>query len=156
MKLTEQTIDGAQRQLKSIMISNLMGAAIAAILFKMDPLGWTRPTYNPTVVFVMQATFELATLAAIVGALYMFKQNDIKAKLTTGLEAERALHLAKYGRWRLNTIGWTLIANICCYYMFGHTPSFFYMAVILLIAHVFIVPTKNRCNAETNYNNSQL
>ena len=100
--------------------------------------------------YMLLAIVELATLAAIPLTLYMFRVKSIKNQLTTlGAEA-----LQRYGILRLMILGACVMTNTLFYYM-TMTPSYGYMAIILVLAMTFIYPSRKRCEAEISTNPTQ-
>ncbi len=95
--------------------------------------------------FMLQTVSELATLIAIPLALYMFRVKGIKQLLV----ANPAVQLTRFGILRLLMLGAGIVSNTLFYYM-TMTPSYGYMAIILLIAMTFVYPTKQRCIEETS------
>ena len=96
-------------------------------------------------VFVVSTTMILLTLAVIPLSLYLFK---IKA-VNNDLLARKEKALKKWGSLRLVLMGTILVANTFLYYAFAFESSFGYLAVIVLLTFAFIVPTMNRCIADT-------
>lgn len=38
-----------------------------------------------------------------------------------------------------------LVVNVCFYYIYAYSVAFGYMAIVLAIVTIFIIPTKERC-----------
>ena len=90
------------------------------------------------------AIMEVATLACVFLALRLFKFKQIHQALVT----EKAPALLKFGIIRLMLLELPMLSNTLFYYMYMNT-TFGYLAIILLLCLPFVVPTMNRCIAET-------
>lgn len=98
---------------------------------------------NNTAEFLCATTMEIATICLIPLALRLFKfefvSKDIKANGVKG-----------HYRWaliRMAMLILPMIINTMLYYLFIKV-EFAYMAIILAISLVFIIPTKARCESE--------
>ncbi|MCD7714517.1 MAG: hypothetical protein LUI08_06305 [Prevotella sp.] len=94
--------------------------------------------------FILLTTMELLTICAIPLALRLFKFNKIKRKLINSPEG-----LLRCGLWRLAMLMAPLLINTLLYYLFVKA-AFGYLAIILLLASVFVYPSAGRCKAEIN------
>lgn len=95
--------------------------------------------------YMLLTIVELMTLAAIPLSLYLFKMKSLKNQLM-----ERPVEsLQRYGILRLLILGCGVVVNTLLYYM-TMTPSYGYMAIILVLAMTFIYPSRKRCEAETS------
>lgn len=94
--------------------------------------------------FILLTIMELFTLCAVPLALRLFKFAVIRQQL----REQREKALLKWGLLRMDLLCLPMILNAVCYYVFM-TPAFAYLSAILLLSLVFIFPTYNRCQAET-------
>ena len=89
------------------------------------------------------AGFELLTIATIPLALRLFRFEAVRA----ALEVRPAEALKKWGLLRLVLLESLLVANTLLYYLFVKA-AFGYLAIILLLCLLLVVPTRKRCEGE--------
>lgn len=93
--------------------------------------------------FIITMAMELLTIAAIPVALKLFKikhiEEYIKAKGVSG-------HY-KMAMTRMHMLTLPMLLNIILYYAYMKV-AFAYLAIILAISLIFIIPTKQRCDSE--------
>jgi len=97
--------------------------------------------------YAVSTVMILLTLAFIPLSLRLFKFR----RVADDLKERKAEALCKWGGLRLILLGGLLVVNTLLYYMFGFEPSLGYLAVITLLAMPFVLPTKNRCEAEVKF-----
>lgn len=95
--------------------------------------------------YYVQMVMILLTLGFVPLALRLFKFNSIHAALM----AHPADALLKWGSIRVLILGLLLVANTLLYYIYGFEPSYGYLAVMVMLTMPFILPTLERCKAET-------
>lgn len=95
--------------------------------------------------FITQTGAILLTLALVPFALRMFK---IK-RIHNDLMARKEKALKQWGGLRLGILGLLLLANTMLYYIFGLEPAFGYLAIVIALTLPFVLPTRERCKAET-------
>lgn len=101
---------------------------------------------NKTVaLFVFTSIMELVTLISIPLALRLFKIKKIREELMAMKEEA----LGKWGVLRLTMLADTMMINTVLYYIFMNV-AFGYLAIILFISIMFILPTKSRCYSDIN------
>ena len=96
---------------------------------------------NPVVEYVVDMVAVCLTIALVPLALLLMYCQSVRRKLPE-----------KYARW-----AWTrqlLLQSVCaidavCYGLF-EKASYFYLAIISLLAMVFVSPSQKRCEAETS------
>ena len=96
---------------------------------------------NPVVEYVVDMLAVCLTIALVPLALRLMYCQSVRRKLPE-----------KYARW-----AWTrqlLLQSVCaidavCYGLFDKA-SYFYLAIISLLAMVFVYPSQKRCEAETS------
>lgn len=115
---------------------------VAVLLFETDmlPCGALK-TSDASMEFVAATAMELLTLCAIPVALRLFRFGGVAA----GLATPRGL--LRWGMVRLLMLCLPMLANTLLYYMFMNV-AFGYMAIILLLCLVFVLPTRSRCESE--------
>lgn len=95
--------------------------------------------------FVFTSIMELVTLISIPLALRLFKIKKIREELMAMKEEA----LGKWGVLRLTMLADTMMINTVLYYIFMNV-AFGYLAIILFISIMFILPTKSRCYSDIN------
>ena len=114
-------------------------------------VGTLWPTFLPLwhvsegVLMTLSSTSILMTLAVIPFALRFFKFKTIQHSLYS----HPGQALLRWGLLRLLMLGTLLLFNLLMYYFLGDEPTFGWLAVILVLVLPFVVPTKERCLAET-------
>lgn len=96
--------------------------------------------------FICQIIFQLGTLALIPLALRLFKFRKIHEELINDTTPNHA-KLLVYGMLRMDMLHFPMVINLMLYYFFM-VPGFGYMAIVLFLSSLFIVPTMKRCEAE--------
>lgn len=98
---------------------------------------------NAQVEFVLLAAMEIITICTIPLALRLFRFAKIHHKLVE----QREQALQKWGAIRLEMLSVPMVVNTLLYYL-TMNAAFGYLAIILFLCMFFVVPTKERCNAE--------
>ena len=101
--------------------------------------------------FYLITFMELITMASIFCALRMFKFKKVHEELMTNKETA----LYKWGTIRMSLLEFPMLINGILYYLFMQT-SFGYMGIILLLCMPFVLPTMDKCIAETSEKKKQL
>ena len=86
---------------------------------------------------------ELVSICAIPFMLRLFRFEAIRKKLVS------AEALLRFGMTRLLALCLPMVINTILYYLYMNV-AFGYLAIVLLLALTFIVPTKARCESEIN------
>lgn len=100
-------------------------------------------TGNTQVEFVLLAAMEIITICMIPFALRLFRFGKIHSQLVE----QRERGLQKWGTIRLEMLTVPMVVNTLLYYL-TMNAAFGYLAIILFLCMFFVVPTKERCNAE--------
>lgn len=116
---------------------------IAGDFLNADLACWSDATDQT--LFIVTTVMILFTLAIIPLALRLFRFRRVHDQLLT----YKAQALMKWGSLRLLMLGILLVANTLLYYAFAFQSSFGYLAAITLLVFPFVLPTRNRCLAET-------
>ncbi len=98
---------------------------------------------SPQAEFIATTVMELLAICVIPLSLRLFRFGKIKQSLP-----EKPGNLLRYGCIRLVLLMLPMMANTLLYYLYM-SAAFGYLAVILLLASVFIYPSASRCEAET-------
>lgn len=140
------------KRTQKILIAELLTAivvcALAVILFETNTLEAGCWAENKQLEFVLLTVMELVVLCMIPLSLKLFKFQAVHKKLTENPARE----LLRWGTLRMMLLAAPLVMCTIFYYLFFMKPAFCYLAIILLLCIVFIVPTMNRCKAETSLN----
>lgn len=96
--------------------------------------------------FICKTVLVISTLALIPLALRLFKFRKIHEELINDTTPNHA-KLLVYGMLRMDMLHFPMIINILLYYFFME-PGFGYMAIVMFLSSLFIVPTMKRCEAE--------
>ena len=133
-----------QQILMAMFVGILVLAAIIVVVYETNILSHGGNVLSKESEFINVAIMEVATLACVFLALRLFKFKQIHQALVT----EKAPALLKFGIIRLILLELPMLSNTLFYYMYMNT-TFGYLAIILLLCLPFVVPTMNRCIAET-------
>lgn len=98
---------------------------------------------NTTAEFIVATVMVLLTIIVIPIALRMIKYGVVQNLLRR--EREQGLYKASMMRMALLMV--PMLLNTVCYYHFLNV-EFAYLAIVLAISLVFVVPTVKRCEAE--------
>ena len=124
-------------------------AAVFVALFEMHILNdGTLAGTDASNEFVVLSAMELFTLCVIPVALRLFKFRAVVRRLATPQGFLRCAML------RLLMLCVPMLINTVLYYLYMNV-AFGYMGIILFLCMAFIVPTKGRCEAETNIEDNQ-
>lgn len=126
------------------LIAAVAVAGVMVALFETDvlPCGMLKSEAGSDE-FVAATLMELLTLCSIPVALRLFKFGCVQRRLVS------AGALLRFGLLRLVTLCALMVANTLLYYMYMNV-AFGYMAIILLLCLMFVLPTMARCEAELN------
>jgi len=133
-----------QQFLMTVFVGILLVTAIIVVVYETNILSPGGNVLSKESEFINVAIMEVATLACVFLALRLFKFKQIHQALVT----EKAPALLKFGLIRLMLLELPMLSNTLFYYMYMNT-TFGYLAIILLLCLPFVVPTMNRCIAET-------
>lgn len=127
-----------------IFVTSIVAVILMAVLFENNILTKGLLEEQTNTEFFSSVVMDLATPLLIVTALRLFSFKSIKTKLTANPEKE----LMKWGVLRIMMLALPLLLNTSFYYLFSNT-SFGYLAIILLISMIFVLPTQSKCYYET-------
>ena len=127
--------------LKTLFWAFIALAALIVVLFECEILLPGGLKLGEQAQFVVLSLMEVATLAVIPSALYLFKMKTVKRQLTD----KKWEALKRYGTFRLTLLGVFLVLNTLLYYITGLNVAYGYMAIIVLIVMPFVFPSKSRC-----------
>jgi len=137
------------KTLKIFFWLDIVVSLLMVVLFECDILPQGGLADNKEAEFLISSVMIVLTLVAIPLALKLFKMKKVDEQLHVSDEWLRNANLKKWGVLRIGILGDTLVANTLFYYLFIR-PSFFYLAILLLLAMAFIYPTVDRCERETD------
>lgn len=98
---------------------------------------------NNTAEFIVATVMELLTIIVVPVSLKMIKYGTVQSII----RQQREKGLYKVARFRMFLIILPMLVNTLCYYLFMNV-AFLYLAIVLVITLVFIVPTEKRCEDE--------
>lgn len=98
---------------------------------------------NTTAEFLSATVMELLTIIVVPVALRMIKYGAVR----NIIRREREEGLRKVCMLRLTMLMLPMLVNTMCYYLFMNV-AFAYLAIVLAISLVFILPTEARCRME--------
>lgn len=98
---------------------------------------------NVTAEFIVATVMELSTIIIVPVALRMIKYGAVR----NIIRREKEEGLRKMALLRMAMLVLPLLVNTMCYYLFMNA-AFAYMAIVLAISLVFIIPTETRCKIE--------
>lgn len=139
------TLESAHKTLMILTISDLLMVVLFVLVCETGLVDLTvaDPSENATTLFLTECIDQIVSIALIPLALYLFKIKKVHEELM----AKKAEALQRWGIIRLQFLFLPLYVNIVLYYI-TMVPGYAYMAVILLIALVFVFPSKGRCERE--------
>lgn len=98
---------------------------------------------NVQMEFVLLASMEILTICLIPLSLRLFKFKRVHEDLVE----RREVALQKWGIIRLEMLSAPMVVNTLLYYL-SMNAAFGYLAIILFLCMFFVVPTRDRCEAE--------
>lgn len=137
--------------LRTVFISNLAATLVIAICFEtllIEPGAWVG---NDLLNYWMGIIGVAMILLFIPLALKLMKFRKVKKAVTASEQA--------YQQWsviRLGLLSAPLVFNVLAYYIFGCEPSFGYMALMVVVAHLFVWPSRDRMIYERELNDTQV
>lgn len=93
--------------------------------------------------FFVTLVMEFITISEIPLALRLFKFESVRSII----KSQGAAGHFQCALVRMAMLMIPLMINIICYYLFVKV-TFLYLAIIIAISLVFIIPTKSRCDSE--------
>jgi hypothetical protein len=149
--MTMNALKRTQTVIAMLIAGNVSSSLLVAIVGETTDLYTGAFATWKSAEFVLQTIAIAITLLNIYMALRMTKFGYVRQRFTNGTNDERLRQLQRFGVIRADLLGIPMVVLTVCYYLFL-TPSFGYMAIMLLLAHCFILPTRDKCIAETNLN----
>lgn len=137
--------------LRMIFISSLATTLVIAICFEMLLIEPGALVGNDLLNYWMGIVGVAMILILIPLALKLMKFKKVKEAVATSEQA--------YQQWsviRLSLLSAPLVYNVLAYYMFGCEPSFGYMALMVVVAHLFVWPSRDRMIYERELNDTQV
>ena len=143
----KQGLQQTQRALMAVYIGMMSFAIIWVGLCELTTPNFIGLLQKETeILFICQIVFQIGTLALIPLALRLFKFRKIHDEIIND-ETPNHAKLLVYGMLRMDMLHLPMIINLMLYYFFM-VPGFGYMAIVLFLSSLFIVPTLKRCEAE--------
>lgn len=131
------------KKLMTIFIASLLLNAMIIIIYETNILLEGGLCGDANSEFLASTAMQLITIGEIPLALRMFKFNGVRAYITAnGIQGHYRMALI-----RMMMLMVPLTINVLCYYLFMKA-SFAYLAVIIAISLIFIIPTQSRCDSE--------
>lgn len=143
----KQGLKQTQRALMAVYIGMMSFAIIWVGLCELTTPNFIGLLQKETeILFICQIVFQIGTLALVPLALRLFKFRKIHDEIIND-ETPNHAKLLVYGMLRMDMLHLPMIINLVLYYFFM-VPGFGYMAIVLFLSSLFIVPTMKRCEAE--------
>lgn len=134
------------KQTRHVLVALFWGlTALSVAICAAYELEWLTETFvgeEPQTLFTLQVILELGTIICVPTALYLFKWSVIANKLKGNPQALRT-----WGCVRILLLCVPLLCDTILYEQ-TKTPSFGYLAVIVLLCLFFIYPSMDRCRAD--------
>ena len=137
------------KQLMVLCISLAAVTLAMVVLYELDVLESGVLTDSKQTEFVAMSIMELTSLAAAFFGLRLFKFEKIHQELVT----LKKTAMMKWGTLRLLILEVPMVVNTYLYYNYMNA-TFGYLAIILLLCLPFVLPTLQRCMAETTEESS--
>ena len=138
------------KQLMVLCISLVAVALAMVVLYELDVLESGALADSKQTEFVGMTIMELVSLGAAFLGLRLFKFTRIHQELVSRKEPA----MLKWGILRLLILEVPMVVNTYLYYMYMNA-TFGYLAIILLLCLPFVLPTLQRCMAETTEESSE-
>ncbi|MBP5799905.1 MAG: hypothetical protein J6W43_08345 [Prevotella sp.] len=138
---------------KLLMVLCILLVAVAlamVLLYELDVMESGVLADSKQTEFMAMSTMELVTLASAFLGLRLFKFKKIHQDLVSRKEPA----LMQWGILRLLVLEVPMVVNTYLYYMYMNA-TFGYLAIILLLCLPFVLPTLQRCLAETTEESSE-
>lgn len=131
------------KKLMTVFVASLILEAAIVLIYELQILLEGGLCDNANAEFLAGMVMDVVTIAAIPLALRLFKFSAISNYISShGAEGHYRCALL-----RMMMLVVPMLVNTLCYYLFVRV-SFVYLAIILAISLVFIIPTKKRCDSE--------
>lgn len=138
---------------KLLMVLCILLVAVAlamVLLYELDVMESGVLADSKQTEFMAMSTMELVSLGAAFLGLRLFKFKKIHQDLVSRKEPA----LMQWGILRLLVLEVPMVVNTYLYYMYMNA-TFGYLAIILLLCLPFVLPTLQRCLAETTEESSE-
>lgn len=136
--------------LRCVYFANLATAGIIAVLFEMLSLEPGQLTCNEEASYWFGICGIGLLLICIPVALKLMSFKRIKAAVKESTQAYQTWSLM-----RLALLEVPLLFNTLAYYLLGCEPKFGYMALMIVVAHLFVWPSLDKMNYERELNYDQ-
>lgn len=140
-----------QRILMTNFLFVVVLALLLVVLYETGVLESTNLAADAHLVFFLQVFMELMSIVAIPLALKLFALKAVRSRLVEG----KADSLLRWGTLRLNLLCLPMLVDLFLYYQ-TMSPTFGYMAIILLLCLFFVYPSMSRCFEETEPTDDHL
>ena len=134
-----------QRILMALFLVIIALAVVLVVVFETgiaEPGAWAG---NEQLEFIVVSLMELIALCVIPLGLRLLKFGGIRRQLL----AQSAEKLLCWGSVRMLMLGVPFVACVLFYYLFFMKATFGYLAIILLLSMLFVLPTRGKCESET-------
>lgn len=132
-----------RKKLKSVFCVGVIIEVAIVVLYETGMLMEGNFATNTTAEFLIATVMDLATIIVIPVALRMIKYGAVQ----NIIREQREAGLYKVAMLRLNMLMLPMLLNTIFYYYFLNV-AFIYLAIVLAISLVFVVPSKKRCEQE--------
>lgn len=132
-----------RKKLKTVFCVGVIVEVAIVILYETGLLMEGNFATNTTAEFLIATVMDLATIIVIPVALRMMKYGAVQNIIR---EQREGGHY-KVALLRLNMLMLPMLLNTIFYYYFLNV-AFIYLAIVLAISLVFVVPSKKRCDQE--------
>lgn len=130
-------------RLMAYMIASVAITVLTVVVFETGILTEGMLCGNVQSEFLVTSIMQLITVFAIPLALRLFKFNAVRNHITQhGIKGHYRMAVL-----RLAMLTLPMMINMVCYYLFVKV-AFAYLAIILALSLIFIIPTQRRCDSE--------
>lgn len=146
--MKEIDLQKTHKTLLSYFITMIIITTAIVVLCEVGIFNWWKGTYAGAVnlEYITKSIMILLTLVSIPLSLKFFKIKFIRKKYDAA--DDRLQKYKELALIRLEVLILPMLLNTLLYYLFM-SPSFGYMAIILLICLCFLTPSKSRIKQET-------
>lgn len=125
---------------RALFIACIVTAGLIVLLFELPLLPDATVALSETAVYWLTIVIEALTLVAIYVSVKWHRMGFISRVFGDAEPGDGSAQAQRSAIFRIATLYIPLIINLLMYYLLGHTVSFAYLALMLLVAFAFVWP----------------
>lgn len=127
---------------RALYIACLATAALVALLFETDLLPIGTVELGEPARYWLTIVIEVLTLVAIYVAVKWHRMGFVARHFGDAEPGDSSVEAQRSAIFRITTLYVPLLTNLLMYYVFATEPSFAYLALMVVVAFIFVWPAR--------------